>query len=62
MDYARSLELFDKLLTEEGDDCDGGYDAVKTRLSPPYEILAYKAAIYTKGDNGVVKNTEMAGG
>lgn len=62
LDHKRSLSLFDKLLgTDNDDDAEGGYDCVLTRLAPRYEVLAYKAQIYTTGCEGVDKDCSFAG-
>ena len=61
MDYKKALEWFSKLLHNEQNDAEGGYDAVLSRLAPPYEVLANQAAIYLQGGYGVKKDPNKAG-
>ena len=61
MDYSKSLQWFDRLMKDDGNDAEGGYDSVLTRLAPPHEVLANQAQIYLKGGYGVKKDPNRAG-
>ena len=61
MNYKKSLGWFDKLLHDDQNDAEGGYDSVLSRLAPSHEVLANQASIYMEGGNGVEKDLDKAG-
>jgi len=61
VNFKKSLNWFDKLLNDDQNDAEGGYDSVLSRLAPPHEVMANQADIYLEGGNGVDKDLERAG-
>jgi len=61
MDYAKALQWYNKLMKDDQNDAEGGYDSVLSRLAPSHEVIAHQAEIYLKGGYGVKKDPNRAG-
>ena len=61
MNYEKALQWYEKLMKDDKNDAEGGYDSVLSRLAPAHEVLANQAQIYLKGGYGITKDPNRSG-